>query len=754
MNSHDTAAQSCPRPAPLVTWQRAATPSSQFELPTTRWARVTRWVLMLAWAWGLNALGFALVERSALAADEPPLPATNGVYQIPAQPWPLRPGPRSVRVRVCYPTGRLDGVTPKTGLFLTLHNWGGSDSVGTAQPEELARRCDCVALCVDYLQSGPKDSIEGPEPYDFGWLQALDALRALQHTFAGLTAAGIEFDRGRIFATGGSGGGNVALMAHKLAPHTFTAVIDLCGMPKLSDDIAFNRPGGSGLNARYSRDPASSAFLSRDAQEIRFIGHPGHAALQKQWGSTARLYIVHGADDDVCPIEDAREMIANLQGAGLDVVPRIVQAADVDGKVFASTGHSLGDRTGIVFRVAGEVLEAGSPSRLRRTTPTDFERPQHAVRYRTSRGEWVISYRDGPPVGEFVPDPPPPDYPDHRELLYWLEPPRPEAGDAGTGRAPIRHVVSTPADWLRRRAHIQRHFERVAGEFPGPAVRVAPRFEVLEETRAEGLWRRKVRYQTALDEWVSAWLLAPDTPNLPPRPRPGILCLQQTTEAGKDEPVGLAGDRELAYARELALRGFVTLSPDYPSFGEHAWDFAAHPEYASGTMKAIWDNVVAVDVLQAIPGVARDRIGCIGHSLGGHNAIFTALFEPRLRAVVSSCGFTALGVDDLPSWTGPRYMPRIASEFRNDIQQLPFDFHELIGAIAPRACFISAATRDSDFAVAGVKEVVDAARKVYAVHNAESALRAIYPEAEHSFPRAARDEAYRFLEEALGRPGE
>lgn len=59
-----------------------------------------------------------------------------------------------------------------------------------------------------------------------------------------LSARGISFDSGRLFATGGSGGGNVALMAHKLAPRTFAAVADLSGMKRLSDDIAFGLPGG------------------------------------------------------------------------------------------------------------------------------------------------------------------------------------------------------------------------------------------------------------------------------------------------------------------------------------------------------------------------------------------------------------------------------------------------------------------------------------------------------------------------------
>ena len=40
-------------------------------------------------------------------------------------------------------------------------------------------------------------------------------------------------------------------------------------------------------------------------------------------------------------------------------------------------------------------------------------------------------------------------------------------------------------------------------------------------------------------------------------------------------------------------------------------------------------------------GISGKRIGVIGHSLGGHNSLFVAAFDPRLRAVVSSCGFNA-----------------------------------------------------------------------------------------------------------------
>ncbi|MBC8117456.1 MAG: alpha/beta fold hydrolase, partial [Candidatus Saccharimonas sp.] len=224
---------------------------------------------------------------------------------------------------------------------------------------------------------------------------------------------------------------------------------------------------------------------------------------------------------------------------------------------------------------------------------------------------------------------------------------------------------------------------------------------------------------------------------------------QQTTAAGKDEPAGVRGDPTLKYALELAELGFITLAPDYPSFGEHDYDFKPERGYASGSMKAVWDNMRAVDLLQSLPEVDPEQIGCIGHSLGGHNAIFTAVFEPRLKAIVSSCGFTNLRKDDIPSWTGPRYMPLIASAFGNDPSKVPFDFHELIGTLAPRPFFASAATRDDDFDVSGVRDVMQAAKAIYDLHQAGSALEAVYPDAPHSFPNDTRKQAYSFLERHL-----
>lgn len=695
----------------------------------------------LLWICGAILCQAAGTCSSSLAADEltwPALPEKDGAVELPAQEWPLRPGPRRVRVLVHYPRGSLDSVDARTGVMLTLHNWGGTDCVGTANPRHLADTLNVVALCVNYLQSGKQDSIDGPEPYDFGYLQALDALRALWWTCDRLPMQGRAFAAGRIYCTGGSGGGNVTLMANKLAPRTFACVIDLCGMKKLSDDVAFQLPGGSDLNARYVRDPAHPYHLSPDHQELRFLGNREHLQVQKQLGATARIVTVHGQEDATCPFPDAVEMVDAMRAAGISVEPHFLRRDDLDGKIFTSAGHSLGDRTQIVLKVAGKYLRPGEAESLERKTPSDFER-REAIRFPTSQGAIVIDYREGFPIGRYESLEPLPEYPSRTRLLEWRD---------ADGTV---HPVQNREDWQRRRTHIVRHLQRVVGPWPSPLRRVPLEIRVVEERREGEIVRRRITFQSDPDDRVTAWLLIPAQllEGKEAAPAPAVLCLHQTTALGKDEPAGLGGDPNMKYALELARRGFVTLAPDYPSLGEHAYDFASTHGYTSGTLKAVWDNLRAVDLLESLSIVDADRIACIGHSLGGHNAIFTAVFDTRLRVVVSSCGFSSLAKDDVPSWTGPRYMPRLASEFGNDVRRIPFDFPELVATLAPRPFLAVAATQDDDFDVSGVRDVLEAARTVYALHDATERLGGEFPEAPHSFPDAARRKAYEFLEKWL-----
>jgi acetyl esterase/lipase len=310
--------------------------------------------------------------------------------------------------------------------------------------------------------------------------------------------------------------------------------------------------------------------------------------------------------------------------------------------------------------------------------------------------------------------------------------------------------VATAADWGRRRAHIKAHVEAVMGPLPDPSRRVPLETKTVVEQDAGKYTRLKISFATEPGDRVPAWLLVPKGLK---KPAPAMLCLHQTTKIGKDEPAGLGGLPHLHYAHELAERGYVCIVPDYPSFGEYPYDFR-EPQHthASGSMKAIWNNVRAIDVLETRPEVDRQKIGIIGHSLGGHNAIFTAFFDQRLRAVVISCGFTAFPdymKGNLAGWTSNRYMPRIRDVYGNDAARVPFYFTELVGAMAPRPFFTNSPTRDDNFDVSGVRKVIASAGEVYNLLEASDNLRAEYPDAGHDFPDATRQAAYEWLDAKL-----
>jgi dienelactone hydrolase len=316
-----------------------------------------------------------------------------------------------------------------------------------------------------------------------------------------------------------------------------------------------------------------------------------------------------------------------------------------------------------------------------------------------------------------------------------------------------RQPVTSPFLAALRREHTLEGMSLAMGPLPDSLRRCPLDPEVLSEVDRGTYVERRISFAAEPGDRVPALLLVPQKQ---PR-RPAMLCLHQTTGIGKGEPAGLGGLPNLHYAKELAEAGFVCLVPDYPSFGDYPYDFAtkgAAAGYVSGSMKAVWNNLRAVDLLQSLPEVDPDRIGCIGHSLGGHNSLFTAAFDQRLKAVVTSCGFT--GFHDyyggrLAGWTSDRYMPRIRDLYGNDPDRVPFDFQEVLGAIAPRAVFVSAPLQDGNFDNAGVRKVMEEAGRVYAVYNAAAgALRAEYPECGHDFPPDVRQQVREWLMERLG----
>jgi dienelactone hydrolase len=322
-------------------------------------------------------------------------------------------------------------------------------------------------------------------------------------------------------------------------------------------------------------------------------------------------------------------------------------------------------------------------------------------------------------------------------------------------------VVRTAADWRERRAEILAGAQTVMGKLPDAGRRAPLEVKIECEMDCGSYVRREITYTAEPGVRVPAFLLLPKAVRDGQAQRPGVLALMPTNNTEGNRPVvGLGGANARPgrnYGAELAERGFVVLVPPYPHLADYKPDLRGLG-YASGTMKAIWDNIRALDVLAATPGVSPRGFGAIGHSLGGHNSIYTAVFDERIKAVVSSCGFDSFldyyrekqAVVWRPGqgWTQERYMPALAA-YAGRLHEIPFDFHELIGALAPRAFLAIAPIGDSNYKWQSVDRVMAAARPVYALHGVEKRLAVEHPECAHDFPGPMREKAYAWLERFL-----
>jgi hypothetical protein len=300
--------------------------------------------------------------------------------------------------------------------------------------------------------------------------------------------------------------------------------------------------------------------------------------------------------------------------------------------------------------------------------------------------------------------------------------------------------------------------QAIMGKLPGPEKRCPLEMKVEEEVDCGGHVRRLITYASEPGSRVPAYLLVPkDVLGGKAGRVPAVLCLHGTDNVvGHGVVVGLGTRPNRQYASELAERGYVTLAPNYPLLAKYQPDIAALG-WESGTLKAVWDNIRGLDLLESLPYVKSGALGTIGHSLGGHNSVFTAVFDERLKVVVSSCGLDSFldyyrGDEKVwqpqKGWTQTRYMPRL-SDYRGRLGEIPFDFSELIGALAPRDVLIVAPVGDTNFRAESVDRIIAAARPVYALYGHPERLRLEHPEGGHDFPPAMREKAYALFDAVL-----
>jgi dienelactone hydrolase len=300
---------------------------------------------------------------------------------------------------------------------------------------------------------------------------------------------------------------------------------------------------------------------------------------------------------------------------------------------------------------------------------------------------------------------------------------------------------ATRETWPAQRETILKAWREILGPMPARVplnVREISREEQPDHTRI------LVRYQNDADSTNDAYILVPKGAT---GKSPAVVCLHPTSKTTIQDPVGLANRESVHHALHLVRRGYICIAPR-----NYLWDVAgrsyqksadallATGKWKTGMAKMLWDAQRAVDVLCERDDVDAKRIGAIGHSLGGKEALYLAAFDERIVAAISCEGGVGL---DFSNWDADWYLGR---------QVKSPEFHhgneEVLALVAPRAIVIIGG-ESAD----GAKSwpYIEAALPIWKMQDAEDRIGLLRHKLGHDFPHPGpeQDLAYRWLDHWL-----
>ena len=302
----------------------------------------------------------------------------------------------------------------------------------------------------------------------------------------------------------------------------------------------------------------------------------------------------------------------------------------------------------------------------------------------------------------------------------------------------------TREDFDRWKAELLAKLKALMGPMPEPAP---PEPRIVEEEDCGDFLRQKLVLQTEADCWMPAYLLIPAGIT---DPVPAVLCCHGHGTYGKDSVAGKwreVPDRRAEiesmnydYAAQMARRGYVTMAPDWRSFGERVLyerdrggpdvcNLHFLQELLRGRVLLalnVFDAMRAVDYLQERPEVDPDRIGCMGLSFGGTMTTFLTVVEERIKAADIICYVTPWKhfAYDRHNFCGSQIVPGLY-EYA--------DVPDVAGMIAPRPLLIEAGLADTCFEWDAVKLGHPQVRKIYGAAGCEDKLQFdVFPGA-HAF---------------------
>ncbi len=320
-----------------------------------------------------------------------------------------------------------------------------------------------------------------------------------------------------------------------------------------------------------------------------------------------------------------------------------------------------------------------------------------------------------------------------------------------------RAAIRTPAQWAQRRERLLAAFQQAIGPFPAEKTPLNAR--LVGTLDRERYTIEKLVFESRPRFYVTAVAYVPKRHK---PPYPGMLFPLGHSRNGK------AMDSYQRTPAGFAEKGYFVLAYDPlgqgerwqywdPETRESAFRSSTHEHSNMGAQclllginlaqYMIWDSIRALDYLLARDEVDPTRVGCTGVSGGGTNTAYYVPFDDRVTASMPTCyiaGFPAL-LDSV----GPQ------DAEQNLFGQLAvgLDHEDYLSLVAPRPLCVGAATGDY-FPLAGARNCVESAERVYATLGVPQNLALAVAEQNHGYHLPMRQAAYAWFNRLFGKEAE
>lgn len=299
------------------------------------------------------------------------------------------------------------------------------------------------------------------------------------------------------------------------------------------------------------------------------------------------------------------------------------------------------------------------------------------------------------------------------------------------------------------------------GSFPD---RPNPAVKTVSVSSAGGFERRLLESEVEPGDRIRAYLLVPDGAD---GECPGVLAVHPHAgefAVGKSDPAGLSDRESYQYGVELCKRGYIVCCPDLLCFedrrpskrervagtapgGAEYEKFVAMDRLLRGSSlqaKYLSDLAVTLDVITGHKLVDPDRVGVLGHSLGGQEAAWLSWFDDRIAAAVVSSGVARLAAIQ---------RERVTHNFALYVPDLLTvgDMEDVLAAIASTPLLVTHGRDDHIFPPDSVRTLADTVSNAYYDAGAPERFETLFFDGGHEFPTHVRSSAYDWLDRWLRR---